>query len=86
MHYILVLTFCGALPLLDYVSGYGPDTYTIPRNEFVIPKCRLNNIINAVHFASIKLNTKLKLIKNIKLFITKLKISYIDPNYYFNFY
>ena len=57
-------------------------TYTRARYAFVIPKCRLNISIHAVHFASIKLwnnlNTKLKLIENIKLFIKKLKMSYID--------
>ena len=55
-------------------------TLTRPRYAFVIPKCRLNISIHAVHFASIKLwnklNTKMKLIKNIKLFIKKLKMSY----------
>ena len=60
------------------------STYTLtrPRYTFVIPKCRLNISIHAVHFSSIKLwnklNTKMKLIKNIKLIIKKLKISYID--------
>ena len=60
------------------------STYTLtrPRYAFVIPKYRLNISIHAVHYASIKLwnklNTKMKLIKNIKLFIKKLKISYID--------
>ena len=60
------------------------STYTLtrPRYAFVIPKCRLNISIHAVHFTSIKLwnklNTKMKLINNIKLFIQKLKISYID--------
>ena len=55
---------------------------TRPRYAFVIPKCRLNISIHAVHFATIKLwnklNTKMKLIKNIKLFIKKLKMSYIN--------
>ena len=60
------------------------STYTLtrPRYAFVIPKCRLNSIMHVVHFSSIKLwnklNTKIKLIKNIKLFIKKLKIYYID--------
>ena len=56
------------------------STYTLtrPRYAFIILKCRFNISIHAVHFASIKLNTKMKLIKNIKLFIKKLKISYID--------
>ena len=45
------------------------STYTLtrPRYAFVIPKCRLNISIHAVHFSSIKLwnklNTKLKLIQ-----------------------
>ena len=46
-----------------------------PRYAFVISKCRLNISIYAVHFASIKLwnklNTKMKSITNIKLFIKK---------------
>ena len=63
------------------------STYTLiiitrPRYAFVIPKCRLNISIHEVHFSSIKLwnklNTKMKLINKIKLFIKKLKISYID--------
>ena len=51
--------------------------YNRPKYAFVIPKCRLNISIHSVHFVSIKLwnklNTKMKLIKNIKLFIKKLK-------------
>ena len=57
-------------------------TYTRPRYTFVIAKSGLNISIHAVHFSSIKLwnklNTMLKLITNIKIFIKKLKMYYID--------
>ena len=57
------------------------STYTLtrPRYAFVIPKCRLNISIHAVHFSKLwnKLNTKMKLITNINLFIKKLTTSYI---------
>ena len=66
--------------LLTFVKS--TYTYTRSRYAFDILKCRLNISIHAVHFAIIKLwnklNIKLKLIQNIKLFIKKLKMYYID--------
>ena len=94
MHILLIYSLYIAYPTdnanTNLFRKFVKITYTLtrPRYAFVIPKCRLhiniydNICINAVHFASIKLwnklNTKMKLIKNIKLFIKKLKISYID--------
>ena len=78
MHILLILI------MLTLLRKFVKSTYTLtkPRYEFVIPKCRLNISIHAVHFSNIKLwnnlNTKMKLITNIKLFIKKFKISCID--------
>ena len=57
------------------------NSCTRAKNRFIIPKCRINISCYAVHYASIKLwnnlSNKLKIIKPIKLFIKKLKISYL---------
>ena len=57
------------------------NSCTRAKNRFIIPKCRINISCYAVHYASIQLwnnlINKLKIIKSIKLLITKLKISYL---------
>ena len=57
------------------------NSCTRVNNRFIIPNCRINISCYAVHYASIQLwnnlSNKLKIIKLIKLFIKKLKISYL---------